>query len=115
MGLLSTMAQDFVPETLAVAEVINNWIAEQEELPAGTQCLRGVGFAEFDVNGTTISALAQPYRFYLLKRVQDEYAALDVDDKAAVDAMLAACGMAPVLNATLNRDVGLQNNLEVWL
>jgi hypothetical protein len=31
------------------------------------------------------------------------------------DAMLAACGMAPVLNAALSRDVGLQNNLEVWL
>ena len=115
MDLLSTMAQDFVPETLAVAEVINNWIAEQDELPSGTQCQRGVGFAEFDVSGTKISALAQPYRFYLLKRVQDEYAALDTDDKAAVDAMLDACSMTPVLGATLTRELGLQNNLEVWL
>jgi hypothetical protein len=114
MDLLSTMAQDFVPETLAAAEVINTWIHAQDELPPGTQCLRGVGFAEFDVNGTTINALAQPYRFYLLKRFQDEYAALDSDDRAAVDDMLAACGMAPVVNATLRRDVGLQNNLEVW-
>lgn len=115
MDLLRIMAQDFVPETLAAAAVINNWIAEQDELPSGTQCLRGVGFAEFDVNGTTISALAQPYRFYLLKRVQDEYAALCAADKAAVDAMLAACSMKPLLDATLSRDVVLQNNLEVWL
>jgi glutathione S-transferase len=115
MDLLSTMAQDFVPETLAAAEVINGWIAEQDELLSGTQCLRGVGFAEFDVSGTTIPALAQPYRYYLLKRVQDVYASLDTNDKVAVDAMLEACNMAPVLSATLTRDVGLQNNLEVWL
>lgn len=115
IDLLGTMSQDFVPETLAAAEVINAWLDEQDELPPGTQCQRGVGIAEFDVSGTTISALAQPYRFYLLKRLQDEYAALDSDDKAAVDAMLDACSLAPVLKATLTRDVGLQNNLEVWL
>lgn len=115
MDLLTVMAKDFVPETLAAAEVINAWIAKQDDLPSGTQCRRGVGYAEFNVDGTQVSALAQPYRFYLLKRVQDEYAALDSANKAAVDTLLADCGMAPVLDARLNRDVGLQNNLEVWL
>jgi hypothetical protein len=51
---------------------------------------RGVGQATFDIRGVTISAMAQPYRFYLLKRVQDEHASLDEAARADVEAILAA-------------------------
>ena len=112
---LSALARDFVPETVAAAEVINAWIANQDELAPGTVCARGLGQAEFDLGGTKISALAQPYRFYLLKRAQDEFAAMGADDRRATDAIMEACGMAPVLGTTLTREIGRQNNLEVWL
>ncbi len=115
IDLLGVLSQDFVPETLAAAEAINAWIAEQGELTPGTECARGVGMGKFDLRGTTISALAQPYRFYLLKRVQDQYAALDADDRRAIDAILESCNMAPLLGATLTREIGRNNNLEVWL
>ncbi len=115
IDLLAVLSQDFVPETLAAAEVINAWIAEQGELAPGTECARGVGLCKFDMRGTTISALAQPYRFYLLKRTQDEYAALGDGDRQAVDAILESCNMAPLLGATLTRQIGRKNNLEIWL
>lgn len=112
--LLRVLAEDFVPETLAAAWVINAWIEDQDELEPDTPCLRGVGFGEFDLRGTTIHALAQPYRFYLLKRAQNEHAALTAGDREALDAVLDSCNMAPLLGATLSRDVGLENNVEVW-
>ncbi len=115
IGLLAMMAEDFVPETLAAAETINAWIAGQDNLTPGTECARAVGFAQFDVRGVTISAIAQPYRFYLLKRAQDDYAALGADDQQAVNAILDACAMTPLLSAALTRDIGRKDNLEVWL
>ena len=61
-----------------------------------------------------MSALAQPYRFYLLQRVQDTYASLAADDRTAIDAMLEACGMAAILQLKLERRIGRLDNLEVW-
>lgn len=115
VDLLCAMAEDFVPETLAAAQRINAWIAEQDDLAPGTPCERAISFAEFELRGIPFSANAQPYRFYLLKRVQDAYDALDTVDKAAIDAILDASNMTPVLAANLTRGIALQDNVEVWL
>lgn len=114
MELLKQFAIDFVPETQAAAICINEWIDQQTDLAPGTEVARGVGLGTFEVRGVTINALAQPYRFYLLKRVQDEYAALDPDDQRDIAAMLAACDMTAILEAKLSREIGRENNLEVW-
>jgi len=115
IDLLAVIAEDFVPETLAAADTINGWLAGQDGLAPGTPVQRGVGFGEFEVRGVRLSALAQPYRFYLLKRAQDDYAALSTQDRQAMDAILDQCGMTPLLRATLTRDIGRKDNLEVWL
>ena len=62
----------------------------------------------------TISAIAQPYRFYLLQRVQDEFALLEETDQTAVENLLKECGMSEVLDLKLNRKIGRENNREVW-
>ena len=46
--------------------------------------------------------------------MQSLYAGLDDEARAAVDAMLAACGMTGVLTARLDRRIGRADNLEVW-
>ena len=115
IDLLSVLAVDFVPETLAAAHHLNTWLDEQDDLQPGTVCKRGLGFASFELRGIPISALVQPYRFYLLKRAQDEYDGMGDDDRQAIDAILAASGMTPILDARLTRDIGRENNLEVWL
>lgn len=113
--LLAQLAIDFVPETRAAAAAINTWLAEQHTLTAGTEVARGVGFGSFELRGVMINALAQPYRFYLLKRVQDEYASLNDSDKRDIVELLTACNMAELLDLKLDREIGRANNLEVWL
>ena len=117
LAVLRVLAEDFVPETLAAAEFINHWLAENQPeagSPAVGRLAQAMGTAEFSLRGESINALAQPYRFYLLQRVQDAYAALSGDEQADVDALLADCGMTPVLTATLNRRIVRSDNLEVW-
>jgi len=114
VSVLRAMAEDFVPETLAAAECINAWLAAQEDLPKGTECKRGVGMGSFTLRGVEIIALAQPYRFYLLRRFQDAYAGLDGDSKAQMDEILERAQMTPLLAARLTREIGRANNLEVW-
>ena len=66
------------------------------------------------MRGITINALAQPYRFYLLKRVQDEYATLDESAQKDVAELLTACDMSTMLDIKLSREIGRKNNLEIW-
>jgi len=115
--VMRVLAEDFVPKTLAAAETINAWLADNEPdsgSPAVGRLAQAPGGARFSLRGETIEALAQPHRFYLLQRVQDSYAALSTEDKASVDKLFDDCGMTPVLTATLSRRIVRSDNLEVW-
>ncbi len=115
IDLLRALSVDFVPETLAAAAFINDWIEAQDDLPSGTKCERSVGFCQFDVRGIEVSAMAQPYRFYLLARAQDELATMDGEDRAATLALLEEAGMSELVEAKLTRAIGFKDNLEIWL
>ena len=115
VNVLKHIAIDFVPETRAAASCINDWISQQDNLESGTECARGVGMANFQLRGVTINALAQPFRFYLLKRVQDEFESLDNQQRDEVTSLLDAFQMTDILKMKLSRNIGRQNNLEVWL
>ena len=115
IDVLRHLAVDFVPETLAAAEFINGWLAAQDELAAGEPLERGYGLARFEVEGATIHALAQPYRFYLLSRAQAEFDALAPEERSQVEELLEKCQLLPVLSARLTREIGREDNREVWL
>lgn len=114
IDLMAHLAIDFVPETTAAAQCINVWL-ETQDPPPGTHVQRGVDMGVFELRGATVKALAQPYRFFLLKRVQDVYAALDGSDREDVDALLTRTGMAPLLGLTLSRQIEWKDNREVWV
>ena len=117
MAVLRVLAEDFVPETLAAADAINGWLAENKPeagAPAVGRLAQAPGTATFELRGKTIEALAQPHRFYLLQRVQDDYASLSEIDKVGVDAVLGESGMAAILKASLSRRIERADNLEVW-
>ncbi len=114
-AVLKQIAVDFVPETLAARGCINDWLRGQDDLPPGTPILRGVGMGSFEVDGTKMNALAQPYRFYLLSRMQAEFDAMPKDEQTRVERLLDECDLLPVLSARLEREIGRQDNLEVWL
>ena len=118
MAVLRVLAEDFVPETLAAAESINGWLAENKPetgAPAVGRLAQARGTATFALRGQTIEALAQPHRFYLLQRVQDDYASLSETEKAAVDVVLSKSGMTAILDTSLNRRIERADNLEVWV
>jgi glutathione S-transferase len=117
MAVLRVLAEDFVPETLAAADAINGWLADNKPeagTPAVGRLAQAPGTATFELRGKTIEALAQPHRFYLLQRVQDDYASLSEIDKVGVDAVLGESGMAAILKASLSRRIERADNLEVW-
>ena len=117
VAVLRVLAEDFVPETLAAADVINGWLAENNPeagAPAVGWLAQAPGTASFILRGETIEALAQPHRFYLLQRVQDDYASLSETDKVGVDAVLGQSAMGAILEATLSRRIERADNLEVW-
>jgi hypothetical protein len=113
VSVLQQMAKDFVPETCAAADCINRWLSANS--PArGTPIQRAVDVATFEAAGMKISAIAQPYRFLLLKRVQDRVAALDGPERESVKQFLSDCEIAEVLDARLDREIGWEDNREVW-
>jgi glutathione S-transferase len=117
MAVLRVLAEDFVPETLAAADAIKGWLADNKPeagTPAVGRLAQAPGTATFDLRGETIQALAQPHRFYLLQRVQDDYASLSEAEKVGVDAVLGESGMAAILHASLGRRIERKDNLEVW-
>jgi glutathione S-transferase len=115
IDVLRHFAIDFVPETLAVCDATNTWLRTQPALAPGTTVERSIGTATFEVEGRSMTAVAQPFRLYLLKRLQDHVAALMPDDRAGVTRLLEHAGMSVLLEPKLDRDIGRANNLEVWI
>ena len=112
---LRHFAIDFLPETRAACDYINSWLNDNKAMRPGTEAERTVGNCEFDIQGVHFSTMAQPFRFYVLKRVQEAYDSMSQIDQADVAALLASCDMGDLLDLRLSRDIGRANNLEVWL
>ena len=115
--VLKILAEDFVPETLAAADLINNWLAKHQPEAGAVAVGRlaeALGMADFSVRGETITALAQPHRFYLLQRVQDAFTALAQEEQVGVAKILSDAGMSAVLSTALTRSIVRSDNLEVW-
>ena len=115
VNVLKHFAVDFVPETRSACDCINTWLAENDDIPPGTQVPRGVGMATFEVRGVNVSAEAQPFRFYVLKRLQNEFDSLNDESKLSIRKLLIDCDMEEILDFKLSRNIGRANNLEVWL
>ena len=113
--VLRQIAIDFIPETEAACIATNKWLTEQDALAPNTPAERGIGMCNFEVEGQTITALAQPYRFYLLKRAQDHYASLSRTEQEDIDGLLAACSMNELVKMKLSRDIDRLDNREIWL
>ena len=117
VSVLKILAEDFVPETLAAAALINDWLDEHQPeagVVAVGRLAEALGTADFTVRGETITALAQPHRFYLLQRVQDIYASASSEERACIDAVLSECDVAEAARASLSRRIQRADNLEVW-
>ncbi|MCF8095856.1 MAG: glutathione S-transferase [Desulfobacteraceae bacterium] len=105
--------EDLVAETTAAAECINKWLEQNNPAP-GEKAERGVGFAEFEIRGVPVQALAQPYRFFLLARMQKAFAGLDEAGRRELQSLMEELELAPLLSVAINREIARHDNLEVW-
>ena len=115
--VLKILAEDFVPETLAAAGLINSWLDEHQPEAGAVAVGRlaeALGTADFTARGQTITALAQPHRFYLLQRVQDAFTQLSDEKQTEIGSLLERCGMEGLPGAVLSRRIVRSENLEVW-
>ena len=112
-AVLKKIGEDLVPESKAAAECINQLLAEINPAP-GDPVERGVGFGKFELRGTQISALAQPWRFFLLARMQKAFNKLAEHPRNEVVALMAELGLESLLTLTIDRDVRRHDHLEVW-
>ncbi|MFT7246166.1 MAG: glutathione S-transferase [Candidatus Azotimanducaceae bacterium] len=114
IDVLRHIAIDFMPETRAAAAYTNQWLKDQTDLTAGSVADRAIGMSEFEVQGQTLKAIVQPYRFFLLQRVFAEYDAQDSAGRAELDALLQQCDMGDLMDLRINRSIGRADNLEIW-
>ncbi len=112
-AVLKKISGDFLPESKAAANCINQWLADNNPAP-GDQVERGVGFGEFDLRGTKVNALAQPWRFFLLARMQKAFNEMDETSKAEAHALMREVGLDELLSLTIDREVKRHDHLEVW-
>lgn len=114
VDVLTVLAEDFVPETKAHAEVLNYWLDENKP-QVGMPTERLMGKATFKLGSQSIESVSQPYRFALLQRVQSFYDSLDSDQQSEIETLFKQCGMNELLHVRLNRTLGWTSNLDVWL
>ena len=119
LPLLGFIAEDWLPELAAHTAFANQWLAENPDIPAGTNGLpnpggRMIGFAPFSWRGHEISTAVMPYRFWMLQRIQDAFAAITPEAQARVRIILDDAGLGDMLSLRTNRRVERRNHLEVW-
>ena len=119
VAVLRVLAEDLVPETQAAAEVINQWLAENQPEPGtsaqGSLAQRMFGMAQFSLRGQSISAVAQSYRFVILQKLQQQYAQLESAQQQDVIHLLQRCGLETLLTVRLDRQLGWSENQDIWL
>ncbi len=115
VDVLRQFAIDFVPETRAACDAINSWLMDNPDIESETQAERFLTMCSFDVEGVEISTIAQPFRFFLIARVQDIYETLNEVQREEVFALLRRCNMDVLLQTKLSRGLKFSNNLEVWV
>ncbi|MEO9971329.1 MAG: glutathione S-transferase C-terminal domain-containing protein [Hyphomonadaceae bacterium] len=114
-SMMAFIAEDYLPEITAHVAFINEWLTAQGAPTLKPGALgRGIGMAEFDWRGHTITTAVMPYRLYLLQRLTDAFEALDAADKAEVETLFEEAGLAPILRLKATRRVIRENHLEGW-
>ncbi len=117
--LLCYISVEYLPELQAHVDFTNDWLADQIDLKTGTNGLKNpgkrfIGLAEFDWRGIKMKSIVMPYRFYLLQRVQDCFAAANKTEQQAIEQLLSECGLSAILALKAKRRVERVNHLEVW-
>jgi glutathione S-transferase len=118
-ALLAYVGEEFTPEVTALVGAVDGWLAEHPETDDGDVVL---GKPKRRLSGTTtytwrdqpMTIAVVPYRMFMLKRIQDSYAAASEAGQASIRRLFAAAGLEPLLLLRPRRWVLRRDNREVW-
>ena len=89
-------------------------VAKESFSGIGEEAQRFLTMCHFEVDGLQISSVAQPFRFYLLERLQRIYEEADESEQGTILNLFKPCNMHSLVDMTLTRAVLIQNNPEFW-
>jgi glutathione S-transferase len=118
-ALLAYIGEEYLDEAVAQVAAVDAWLAEHPESAEGEVVLgkpkrRFSGTTTFAWRGREMTVAVVPYRVFLVKRLQDAYAAAPPDAQATVRALFAEAGLDPLLDVRPRRWVLRSDNREVW-
>jgi len=112
-AILRHAAEELVPETEATGRFLDSWLEAQDDIEEGAVLERGLGLCRFEFRGTSINALAQPYRIFLLQRLQDACTSMPAEDRLSVTDLFEEVGLGRLLEIRTRRRVERANHREV--
>lgn len=119
LALMRYVADEYLPELSAQVAFANEWLEARPDLEAGTNGVdnpanRYIGDVEFPWRGITLKTSVLPYRFYLMQRVQDSYAAASEVERTSIKGVFESTGLGALLEMKTHRRIERVNHLEVW-
>ncbi len=119
VALLKYVADEYLCEITSHVTFANDWIAKHPGIEPGTNgqkgpTKRGIGFAEFKWRDQKNSSIVMLYRFFILQRLTDHFAALDPVQQTTIRKFFADTGLEPILDLRTSRRVTRKDFLEVW-
>ena len=118
-ALLAYIGTEYVDEAVAQVRAVDAWLAEHPDAAEGEVVLgkpkrRYSGTTTFDWRGRSMTVVVVPYRIFMVKRVQDAFAAATADERATIRSLFADAGLDPLLDIRPRRWVLRSDNHEVW-
>ncbi len=120
LALMKYIAVEYLPEISAHVEYANQFLAANPDIESGTTGMPNkggqvsLGFCEFDWRGGRMSSTVMIYRFYLLKRLTDQFDRLTSEEKQQTEDIFAQADIQSMLRLKTQRAVIRQNCQEVW-
>ena len=95
-----------IPHLKSVAKMLGEWSQQNE----GNEPPRGLGMADFTVEGVTSQRMAFPFTLWMLQRALDFLAALSGADRLACEDMLRELGGETILSFDLPVKLVFENH-----
>jgi len=104
--ILRRMKDEQIPHLKSVAIMLGEWSQQNE----GNEPPRGLGMADFTIEGVTSQRMAFPFSLWMLQRALDYLASLSGDDQQACRDMLRKVGSENVLSFDLPVKLVFENH-----
>lgn len=120
LALMKYISVEYLPEISAHVDYANQFLAANPDIESGTTGIENkggqvsLGFCEFDWRGSRMSSTVMIYRFYLLKRLTDQFEDLSAEQQQQAEEIFASTNLQNILTLKTQRAVIRQHFKEVW-